>query len=334
MTSAVLGGAFIGAACGAYRLTSSRLANPGEALRAVISYESSLLTPACGADLALVVGLLLGGLLCARALPTGFGAPPEASPILGLAGLALGLGTALSNGCTSHVTTGVPLLSARALVALATLVPVAFGVASLGLGAAAPAAPAAEPLTADAAERIALLAKALAVAGAPTLFLTRGTWEHNAYCGLWTGVCFAIGACVGGLVNPSVLAAGLTLAAPDPAPWTVFGTATAISFACFRLAPLLGVSATPTPYYFMSTPPPYAAPAGVKHYPLPPTSVDAAAIVGAALFGAGWALAGLCPGPLLVSLAANPTAGAFQLLIATFAAGVLAAPALRRALGI
>ena len=38
------------------------------------------------------------------------------------------------------------------------------------------------------------------------------------------------------------------------------------------------------------------------------TSVDLKLLLGAALFGAGWGISGMCPGPGLVALAAVPTA--------------------------
>ena len=53
--------------------------------------------------------------------------------------------------------------------------------------------------------------------------------------------------------------------------------------------------------------------------------IDAPLVVGAALFGAGWGLAGLCPGPGLVSAVASGSALAFviAMLIGMFAASRL-----------
>jgi uncharacterized protein (TIGR01244 family) len=63
--------------------------------------------------------------------------------------------------------------------------------------------------------------------------------------------------------------------------------------------------------------------------PIPPRihGIDPALITGSILFGAGWALAGLCPGPALASLAFGGTGGLVFLL--AMAAGMLAAPALK-----
>lgn len=55
---------------------------------------------------------------------------------------------------------------------------------------------------------------------------------------------------------------------------------------------------------------------------------DAPLVLGSTLFGAGWALAGLCPGPALASLGYGGTGGLAFLL--AMVAGMVAAPAARR----
>lgn len=54
--------------------------------------------------------------------------------------------------------------------------------------------------------------------------------------------------------------------------------------------------------------------------------VDGRLIVGSGMFGAGWALAGLCPGPALAALVIGGWNGALFLL--AMVAGMLVAPAL------
>jgi uncharacterized membrane protein YedE/YeeE len=57
--------------------------------------------------------------------------------------------------------------------------------------------------------------------------------------------------------------------------------------------------------------------------PLPPrTPIDARLLAGAALFGVGWGLSGLCPGPAIVSLASG-RAGALAFFAAMIAAMAL-----------
>ena len=60
--------------------------------------------------------------------------------------------------------------------------------------------------------------------------------------------------------------------------------------------------------------------------PLPPTpgrAVDAPIVVGSFLFGAGWALAGLCPGPAVAALTYNGSGG--LIFVMAMLAGMLAA---------
>ncbi|MEN9408547.1 MAG: hypothetical protein RL216_521, partial [Pseudomonadota bacterium] len=53
--------------------------------------------------------------------------------------------------------------------------------------------------------------------------------------------------------------------------------------------------------------------------------IDAKLVLGSTLFGAGWALAGLCPGPALASLGYGGTGGLVFLI--AMLAGMVAAPA-------
>ena len=63
--------------------------------------------------------------------------------------------------------------------------------------------------------------------------------------------------------------------------------------------------------------------------PLQPggTTTDAPLVIGSTLFGAGWALSGLCPGPALASLGWGGTGGLVFLI--AMLAGMVAAPAAR-----
>ena len=60
----------------------------------------------------------------------------------------------------------------------------------------------------------------------------------------------------------------------------------------------------------------------------PAQTLDPALIVGSILFGAGWALAGLCPGPAIASLSFGGWGG--LVFLSAMLAGMLVAPALRR----
>ncbi|KXF90086.1 DUF6691 family protein [Phaeobacter inhibens] len=61
------------------------------------------------------------------------------------------------------------------------------------------------------------------------------------------------------------------------------------------------------------------------HFPAPPRQeLDRRLIIGSVLFGIGWGLAGLCPGPAIASLSYGGTGGI--IFIAAMLVGMIAAP--------
>ncbi len=114
----LLGGLLIGASTSLLLLTRGRIAGISGVLGGVV-------IPAPGGvvwRLQFLVGLLLGGLVAVRLMPGAFGDAPPASWALTIgAGLLVGFGTRLSNGCTSgHGVCGLPRFSLRSLVATMT----------------------------------------------------------------------------------------------------------------------------------------------------------------------------------------------------------------------
>jgi uncharacterized protein len=70
-----------------------------------------------------LLGLALAGAIGALVAPEQIGRSPRPLPVLALAGLCVGIGTRLSNGCTSgHGVCGVSRLSPRSLIATMTFV--------------------------------------------------------------------------------------------------------------------------------------------------------------------------------------------------------------------
>jgi uncharacterized membrane protein YedE/YeeE len=103
------------------------------------------------------------------------------------------------------------------------------------------------------------------------------------------GLVFGIGLIVSGMVNPAKVLGFLDLAGPwDPSLALVMGGAVAVGAIGFAFAARRRVSLLGTPM-------------------LLPTSrtIDARLAVGSVLFGVGWGLAGICPGPALVALGAG-----------------------------
>lgn len=76
----------------------------------------------------------------------------------------------------------------------------------------------------------------------------------------------------------------------------------------------------------------HRAPLVGGRFPAPADPVfDRRLIVGSVLFGAGWGLAGLCPGPSIASLSYGGSGG--LVFLAAMIAGMAVAPAVGRALG-
>lgn len=108
---------------------------------------------------------------------------------------------------------------------------------------------------------------------------------------LLAGILFGAGLTLSQMVDPAKVIgfldfAGVADGSWDPSLAFVMAGALAVTFAGYRYALALGR--------------PLAAP----EFRLPTRKdIDARLAIGAALFGAGWGLAGYCPGPALASLA-------------------------------
>ena len=110
------------------------------------------------------------------------------------------------------------------------------------------------------------------------------------------GLLFGIGLLVSGMTDPAKVQGFLDLAgAWDPSLAFVMGGAVLVGLAGF------GIARRRTVDLF----------GGALRWPAS-AAIDRRLILGSLVFGAGWGLAGFCPGPALVSLAAGvPKAAAF-----------------------
>ncbi len=103
------------------------------------------------------------------------------------------------------------------------------------------------------------------------------------------GLVFGIGLILGGMADPAVVQGFLDLAGPwNPALALVMAGALAVGLPGFALLRRRRQSLLGTP---MQLP-------GIR-------TIDARLCGGAALFGVGWGLAGICPGPAFVALGAG-----------------------------
>ena len=106
---------------------------------------------------------------------------------------------------------------------------------------------------------------------------------------LFAGTLFGLGLAISGMVNPAKIIGFLDFAGDwDPTLAFVFGGALLVAIPAFRL--------------ILRRPQPVLADA----FDLPTKKdVDGRLLGGAALFGIGWGLAGLCPGPAVTALASG-----------------------------
>ena len=109
----------------------------------------------------------------------------------------------------------------------------------------------------------------------------------QVFAALASGLVFGAGLALAGMTNPAKVLAFLDIAgAWDPTLALVMGSALAVNAAAYALTRRR------------------AKPLFAETFALPTRSdLDARLLGGAALFGIGWALVGLCPGPALASLA-------------------------------
>ena len=128
---------------------------------------------------------------------------------------------------------------------------------------------------------------------------------------LIVGLLFGLGLCLSGMTEPSKVLGFLDLAgAWDPSLAFVMGGAAAVAFVAFRVAARRRASLSSEPFRLPAS-----------------SSIDTPLIAGSIVFGVGWGLAGLCPGPAIVDL------GFLDRGAAAFVLAMAAGMAARQSLG-
>ncbi|KAF6763946.1 hypothetical protein DFP72DRAFT_1136997 [Ephemerocybe angulata] len=259
------------------------------------------------------VGLVLGGMLPRLPLPLPLSR-------IALSGLLVGLGTKLSNGCTSgslaatvsFFTTGVITAS----LLHSDLPAVGTFDWTLGASGAKYLAYQAFPLAASALLYFLAPQSSSATPPAPASKEPTLTPQPSGYQPLLrtlafvtTSVQFALALQLSGLTDPTRVLSFLLLPfhkAFDPSLAFLAAGALPLGIALYRYArgneiPRLG---------------------GKWSIPKP-GSIDTKLVLGAAIFGVGWGMAGVCPGPGLVNLGRAIAAGGDILPFATFLATLI-----------
>lgn len=128
---------------------------------------------------------------------------------------------------------------------------------------------------------------------------------QEGFSGLLAGLLFGIGLALGGMADPGEVIGFLDWSGVwNPALVGVLGGAVAVSLVGFQLAPR-----RLRPWFKPAFP------------ELPKKPIDRPLIVGGALFGLGWGLAGYCPGPALAGLGVGN--GEVPVFLAAMVAGGL-----------
>jgi uncharacterized protein len=121
---------------------------------------------------------------------------------------------------------------------------------------------------------------------------------------LLAGAVFGLGLIMGGMTNPAKVLAFLDIAGDwDPSLAFVMMGAIAVGFFAFRAAAGQSTSVLGLPMQLPGT-----------------RLIDRKLVLGAAIFGAGWGIAGFCPGPAVASLLTG--GAAVWLFVASMLAGM------------
>ncbi len=120
--SALAGGAMIGLSATAFWFLNGRVAGVSGVFGDFVLGRAEARAPKG----AFIAGMLVAAVLLGLFSPASFGASPRSIFTLGIAGLFVGVGTRMGNGCTSgHGVCGISRFSLRSVVATMTFMLVA-----------------------------------------------------------------------------------------------------------------------------------------------------------------------------------------------------------------
>ncbi|GIL62605.1 hypothetical protein Vafri_16786 [Volvox africanus] len=310
--TAVLGGLLLGIATAGKLLTTGRVLGISGAVKGLVAGDLA------SWRFAFLMGMALGSVALMAALPGAFEALPQTLPVWRtvLAGLFVGVGSSMGNGCTSgHGICGSARLSPRSFAYTATFMASGMLMATLtGSAAALKIAPLpaalAMPTVAE-AQLAAVVAAggiaAFAALAAVQRFMGEATPMPPTPQGgssqqqlpqsrrfelaseLLAGCIFALGLGLSGMSRPSKVVGFLTLGVPSWDPSLPFVMAGAVAVAMVAYQGVMRFQMMPKPLFCPT-------------FQIPTSSViDTKLLAGGVIFGAGWGLAGICPGPALVA---------------------------------
>ncbi|KAG1677251.1 hypothetical protein FOA52_013450 [Chlamydomonas sp. UWO 241] len=332
---AAFGGLVIGMAVAMQLLLTGRVLGMSGAVKGIVQRTPGLWR------YAFVGGMLVASVPLAMLVPSSFVPLPDTYTYVRAlgGGLLVGLGSALGNGCTSgHSICGMSRFSVRSIIY--TVVYMAAG----AVGAALTGSLAASGVPTDVAPALVwptleVLTPQLqiAAAGAAAFAALAFAGSHmgaskaklEGIATLAVGGVFASGLAFSGMTLPAKVAGFLSplLRGWDASLAFVMGGALVVGSIAYQSV-LGGTKLLPPS--LRSIPVPGGKPGApllLSSYNLPSGNViDPKLLTGGVLFGAGWGISGMCPGPAIVAFAGSAGVRAFDTLAGAPAALEAAAP--------
>jgi len=232
-------------------------------------------------------GLMLGGAIMQYCYPQGYEDGGYRADLMIFSGILVGIGTTLGHGCTSgHGLCGLARWSKRSLVAVCSFFMTGVVVASALYPALKSEWEPQSPPSAT-APHVSLL---YAVFGVSFVFISYGAYilKELAIIAsiLLCSLAFAIGLVLSGMVKPTKVHGFLAINKNwDPSLLFVFFSGLTVNLILW-------------PFIMKK-----ARPAACPAFDLPQaTEIKAELVYGGVIFGLGWALGGVCPGPSIVGL--------------------------------
>ena len=300
--SSLLGGALIGLSSSLFLVASGRIAGISGLLKVAVSPSAN--ESDVGLKRAFIAGLVLSG-TCASLF--GFTHIPsmDLTKLL-IGGILVGAGANLQHGCTSgHGVCGLSRKSPKSLVLVCTFMMsgvlteawVKVHILSLFSHLSTPT---------GVGETVSILAKSLfpilSVGGVLSSFMRHKRNPTVPTFGVFSGSLFGTGLVISGMSNPSKVVSFLDITGTwDPSLMFVMGGAILVSLYPFHYVQNKGKgkSGKGTGTYIFPretfSTMKYLQPSSWTQHPAKFRS-----LVGAVLFGAGWSVSGMCPGPGLV----------------------------------
>ena len=317
--ASLVGGGLIGLSCAAYLHLAGRIAGISGIVSSVVHGDR-----AHGLKLSFFSAMILTGAVLRPWLNNAVAFATNA-PIVAQAvgGLLVGLGASKQNGCTSgHGVCGLSRLSPKSLVAVLAFM-------SSGIFTGTFVRPyffgASQQMQPEAtSNNIPALFAANLVAGGALVIATQHGSAAHVLTGLVCGSMFSAGLALSSMANPSKLIDFLNLLGPrgwDPSLAFVMLGAILAAFVPFQLVARQQRQENrkpPTPTLFPEQP--------IGKFVQPTSWFEhehkLQTLVGAGMFGVGWAIAGQCPGPGLLLAGAGVPAASF-VFVPSMVAGIL-----------